>query len=183
MAQLKNIDFQESTLTTELYLEGSIARLTADIRFKYNDRTFSLQDLIYARKEVMDAYQADGFNKSCMKILTVILRLRLSVSAKLNLLKEIVQEAVNGGHKVLIFSQFIGMLTIIGEYLKKEKIVYEYMDGSTQDRAGCVERFNTTQDIKVFLLSLKVGDVGLNLTSADTVIIYEPWWNPAHVEL
>lgn len=153
------------------------------------------QMLALGRREVLGAYQAQGFHKSRMKILTVLLRLRqicchpelahvklghrLAVSAKLNLLKEILQEAVSGGHNILIFSQFVTMLSIIAEYLKKEKILFEYMDGSTKDRPGAVERFNTADDVKIFLLSLKVGGVGLNLTKADTVILYEPWWNPA----
>ncbi len=153
------------------------------------------QMLAIARKEVVDAFQTQGFNKSRMKILTVILRLRqicchpelahvklghrLSVSAKLNLLKELLAEALSGGHRVLIFSQFIGMLGIIAQYLKKEDIVFEYMDGSTTERRECVDRFNSDTKVKVFLLSLKVGGVGLNLTGADTVIIFEPWWNPA----
>ena len=79
----------------------------------------------------------------------------------------------------MIFSQFIGMLGIIAEYLKKENIIFEYMDGSTKDRRETVDRFNSSDEVKVFLLSLKVGGVGLNLTSADTVILFEPWWNPA----
>ena len=153
------------------------------------------QMLVLARKEVVNAFQTKGFNKSRMKILTIILRLRqicchpelanvklghrLSISAKLNLLKEMLQEVISGGHKVLIFSQFVGMLGIIAEYLKKENIVFEYMDGSTKDRLETVERFNSSDEVKVFLLSLKVGGVGLNLTSADTVILFEPWWNPA----
>ena len=153
------------------------------------------QMLVLARKEVTTAIKTNGFNKSRMKILTIILRLRqicchpqlakvnlghrLLVSAKLNLLKEMLQEALSGGHKVLIFSQFVGMLEIIAEYLNKEGIVFEYMDGSTKDRPQAVERFNSSPEVKVFLLSLKVGGVGLNLTSADTVILFEPWWNPA----
>ncbi len=153
------------------------------------------QMLLLAQREVMDAYKTQGFNKSRLKILTVILRLRqicchpqlanvdlghrLLVSAKLNLLKEMIQESISGGHKVLIFSQFIGMLSIISEYLKKENINFDYMDGSTDNRGDVVNHFNNTPETKVFLLSLKVGGVGLNLTSADTVIIYEPWWNPA----
>ena len=153
------------------------------------------QMLVLARKEVVREIKAQGFNKSRMKILTIILRLRqicchpqlagvkwghrLSISGKLNLLKETLREALSGGHKVLIFSQFVGMLEIIAEYLTKEGIVFEYMDGSTRDRRGAVDRFNSSEEVKVFLLSLKVGGVGLNLTSADTVILFEPWWNPA----
>ena len=147
-----------------------------------------------ARSQVMDAYTRKGFNKSRMLILTVLLRLRqicchpwlagvgkdskFSVSTKLNLLKELLDEALDAGHRVLVFSQFVQMLDIIGDYLGREKISFECLDGRTRDREGVVERFKQGGS-SVFLLSLKVGGVGLNLTSADTVILFEPWWNPA----
>ncbi len=153
------------------------------------------QMLQLAQKDVLTAYQAKGFERSRMMILTALLRLRqicchpelaglrlghrLSISAKLNLLKELIGEVVSGGRKVIIFSQFVEMLKIIGDYLTKEKIIFEHMDGRTKDRQTIVERFNADPERRVFLLSLKVGGVGLNLTSADTVILYEPWWNPA----
>ncbi len=148
-----------------------------------------------ARKEASAAYQKKGFQRSRMLILTLILRLRqicchpelagirskhrIGVSAKMDLLKETLLELLSSGHRVLIFSQFVGMLHIIREHLNREKVVYEYMDGQTKDRQKPVERFNNDPAVKVFLLSLKVGGLGLNLTSADTVILYEPWWNPA----
>lgn len=147
------------------------------------------------RNEVVSSFKSQGFNRSRMMILTVLLRLRQicchpvlaginlghhsSASAKLVLLKELLSEALDGGHKILIFSQFVEMLKIIAEYLRKETIVFEYMDGRTKNRRQSVERFNNNNAVRVFLLSLKVGGFGLNLTSADTVIIYEPWWNPA----
>jgi SNF2 family DNA or RNA helicase len=129
-----------------------------------------------------------------MLILTLILRLRQicchpliagvdlkhrSVSGKMELLKETLVELLASGHKILIFSQFVSMLRIMEEHLQREGIAYAYMDGASQNRQEEVERFNRDPALKVFLLSLKVGGVGLNLTSADTVIIYEPWWNPA----
>ncbi len=147
-----------------------------------------------ARKIATKSVNENGFEKSRMVILTLILRLRQicchpliagvdlghrSVSGKMELLKETLAELLAGGHKVLIFSQFVSMLKIMEEYLEREKITYAYMDGSSKDRQEEVERFNADASLKVFLLSLKVGGVGLNLTSADTVIIYEPWWNPA----
>jgi len=147
-----------------------------------------------ARKIASKSVDENGFEKSRMIILTLILRLRQicchpliagvdlghrSVSGKMELLKETLEELLAGGHKVLIFSQFVSMLKIMEEYLIREKIPYAYMDGSSKDRQEEVARFNADPSIKVFLLSLKVGGVGLNLTSADTVIIYEPWWNPA----
>ena len=100
-------------------------------------------------------------------------------SAKLELLNELLQETLDSGHKVLIFSQFTSMLSIIRGSLDEQKIEYEYLDGSTHDRAERIERFNSDPEVRVFLLSLKAGGVGINLTSADTVIIFDPWWNPA----
>jgi SNF2 family DNA or RNA helicase len=80
---------------------------------------------------------------------------------------------------MLIFSQFTSLLSIIREWLEDEKINYEYLDGATKKRQDRVDNFNNSDNIPVFLLSLKAGGTGLNLTSASTVIIYDPWWNPA----
>ena len=90
-----------------------------------------------------------------------------------------VEEIVSGDHKVLVFSQFVRMLTIIREHLEEEAIEYSYLDGSTKDRESAVNYFQNNEDIKIFLISLKAGGVGLNLTAADYVIHYDPWWNPA----
>lgn len=103
-------------------------------------------------------------------------------SAKMELLHELLHENIDSGHKVLLFSQFTSILAVIEEYLKEQNITYEYLDGTTRNRQQRVDHFNNDESIKVFLLSLKAGGTGLNLTSADTVIIYDPWWNPA-VEL
>jgi len=100
-------------------------------------------------------------------------------SAKLELLNELLLETLDSGHKVLIFSQFTSMLSIIRDSLTAQQIEFEYLDGSTHDRAERIDRFNSDPVVRVFLLSLKAGGVGINLTSADTVIIFDPWWNPA----
>ena len=100
-------------------------------------------------------------------------------SAKMELLQELLQESIDSGHKVLVFSQFTSMLKLMCQWLEKQGITYAYLDGSTKDRMERVDAFNNSADIPVFLLSLKAGGLGLNLTSADTVIIYDPWWNPA----
>jgi len=100
-------------------------------------------------------------------------------SAKLELLNELLLETLDSGHKVLIFSQFTSMLAIIRDSLTEQQIEFEYLDGSTHDRAERIDHFNTDPAVRVFLLSLKAGGVGVNLTSADTVIIFDPWWNPA----
>ena len=103
-------------------------------------------------------------------------------SAKMELLHELLHEHIDSGHKVLLFSQFTSILSVIEKYLKEQNISYEYLDGTTRNRQQRVDNFNNDDNIKIFLLSLKAGGTGLNLTSADTVIIYDPWWNPA-VEL
>lgn len=112
------------------------------------------------------------------KLLPDMERVKIS-SAKTDLLKELVLENIDSGHKMLIFSQFTSLLKIIRTWLVESEIKYEYLDGTSKKRQDIVDNFNDSPDIPVFLLSLKAGGVGLNLTSADTVIIFDPWWNPA----
>lgn len=100
-------------------------------------------------------------------------------SGKLDLFGELLEEAIDGGHRVLVFSQFVSMLTLLKERLTAEEIEFCYLDGSTTDRAAVVQKFQANAKIPVFLISLKAGGVGLNLTGADTVIHFDPWWNPA----
>jgi SNF2-related domain/Helicase conserved C-terminal domain/Bacterial SNF2 helicase associated len=99
-------------------------------------------------------------------------------SAKLELLEELLQDAIDDGHRILVFSQFATMLGLIQDRLKAMTIDHCYLDGSTRNRQSEVDRFQTG-NVPVFLVSLKAGGVGLNLTAADTVIHYDPWWNPA----
>ena len=100
-------------------------------------------------------------------------------SAKLELLDELLEEAIDGGHRVLVFSQFVSMLALIRERLENQSIAYTYLDGQTKQRQSVVDRFQQHSDIPVFLMSLKAGGVGLNLAAADTVIHFDPWWNYA----
>jgi superfamily II DNA or RNA helicase len=167
----------------------SFCDLTPDQRSVY-------QQLIAAsRKEVLEAVGAQGVAKSRMVVLTALLRLRqvccdlrllkldnvnpANASGKLDMFGELLEEVIDGGHRLLVFSQFVGMLTLLREKLTAEGIEFCYLDGSTTDRAGVVERFQTNAAIPVFLISLKAGGVGLNLTGADTVVHFDPWWNPA----
>ena len=94
------------------------------------------------------------------------------------MLFELLLEQLEEGHKILLFSQFTAMFTLIEERLKKEKINYTKLTGATRKREEAIERF-TSGEVPLFLISLKAGGVGLNLTQADTVIHYDPWWNPA----
>ena len=100
-------------------------------------------------------------------------------SGKLVALRELVQTSIAGGHRVLVFSQFVSMLTLIRRGLDEDGVTYEYLDGSTKDRAARVDNFQSDDGPPVFLISLKAGGSGLNLTAADTVIHFDPWWNPA----
>ena len=134
-------------------------------------------------------------NKARMVMLTALLRLRQAAcdarllgmespppdseaSAKLDLLEELLSEALDGGHRVLVFSQFVTMLGHIRGRLDHLGVDYCYLDGQTRDRSAQVNRFQSGAT-PVFLISLKAGGTGLNLTAADTVIHFDPWWNPA----
>ncbi|MGF7144247.1 superfamily II DNA or RNA helicase [Anaerotaenia torta] len=145
------------------------------------------------RSELHSEIEENGVEKSRMKILAALTRLRQICchpstflenyqggSGKLELLMELIPEAIANDHRILVFSQFTSMLRIIEEELKELDIPYFYLEGATatKDRNDYVKRFNSGEG-KVFLISLKAGGTGLNLTGADTVIHYDPWWNPA----
>ena len=112
------------------------------------------------------------------ELLPDLMRKGESESAKFELLKELLLETLDSGQKTLVFSQFTTLLKIIRRWLDEQNISYEYLDGSTINRQERVDNFNKDKSIKLFLLSLKAGGTGLNLTSATNVIIYDPWWNP-----
>jgi superfamily II DNA or RNA helicase len=132
-------------------------------------------------------------NRSRIEVLEALLRLRQAAchpglinpdvvnepSAKLEMLIPSIAEVVEEGHKVLVFSQFTSFLAIVRTRLDNENIVYEYLDGRTRNRAAKVERFQTDPDCSIFLISLKAGGLGLNLTAAEYVYLLDPWWNPA----
>lgn len=136
---------------------------------------------------------SEGMNKAKIHVLEALLRLRQAAchpglldkakadepSAKLETLLEQLDEVLNEGHKALVFSQFTSLLALVRKKLDKRKIVYEYLDGATRDRQRRVDRFQTDPKCPLFLISLKAGGLGLNLTAADYVFILDPWWNPA----
>jgi SNF2 family DNA or RNA helicase len=148
-----------------------------------------------AKKEINSLVDSQGFNKSRMQIFKVLLQLRQTCchldllklpglksefpSAKMELFFELVDEALDAGHRILVFSQFTSMLAIIREELEARELKYCYLDGSTKDRQERVKQFNSDRSIPLFLISLKAGGSGLNLTGADMVIHFDPWWNPA----
>ncbi|MCL2105331.1 MAG: SNF2 family helicase, partial [Kiritimatiellaeota bacterium] len=102
-----------------------------------------------------------------------------SPSAKMDAFFDLLDEAMDGGHRILVFSQFVAMLKLLRQELDQQAIPYCYLDGSTQDRLAQCQRFNLTPSIPLFLISLKAGGTGLNLTGADMVVHFDPWWNPA----
>ena len=156
-------------------------------------KTVYLATLAQVKKELDDTVRNEGWDKAHFRMLAAITRLRQICchpalflegyeggSGKLELLMELVGEQVESGHRILIFSQFTSMLGIIRDHLSESGIESLYLDGSTppQERMALTETFNKGS-IPVFLISLRAGGYGLNLTAADTVIHYDPWWNPA----
>lgn len=151
-----------------------------------------LSYLAQAKQEVADEININGFEKSQFKILATLTRLRQicchpslfikdyeDESSKLNQCIEILSDAIESGHKILLFSGYTSMFEIIEKELKKQHIKYFKLTGSTKvdERIKLVDEFNSNPEIKVFLISLKAGGTGLNLTGADMVIHYDPWWN------
>ena len=147
-----------------------------------------------ARDELVKLVARDGFDKVQIHVLATLTRLKQICchpaifakdraesgdSAKYDLLLELLETLIEGGHKTVIFSQYTKMLQIMRADFEKRGIRFVYLDGSSKDRLGIVKRFNEDAQISVFLVSLKAGGTGLNLTGADTVIHYDMWWNPA----
>ena len=147
------------------------------------------------RNYLMELISSGTWQRNKLNILTGLQKLRqiaihpqmvekeayaLEQSGKYLEVKRLLHQVIERkGSKVLVFSQFVKMLTILREDLDREGIAYAYLDGATKDRQAEVDRFQTKQEISVFLISLKAGGVGLNLTAADYVFILDPWWNPA----
>ena len=102
-------------------------------------------------------------------------------SAKLDAFRELLAESLDEGHRMLVFSQFTSLLALLREELDAEGVAYCYLDGSLTPKArqAAVDKFQEDESVPVFLISLKAGGTGLNLTGADTVVHYDPWWNPA----
>ena len=118
--------------------------------------------------------------KTKFEMLALLMKLRQIASrGKVEAFLDVVDEAIGGGHRMLVFSQFVKLLDVLREELDNLGIKYCYLDGSTKDRLGECERFNRNPNIPIFLISLMAGGTGLNLTGADMVIHYDPWWNPA----
>jgi superfamily II DNA or RNA helicase len=166
----------------------------------YCDLTEDQQELYMdtlerTRDEVLSKMGGDGGNANA--IFAALMKLRqicchpqmldddwrngVNDSGKFDAMKDMLRDVIGNGHRVLVYSQFVEMLKIMRKWLEVEGIRYEYLTGDTPsaDRGPKVDRFNNDEDIPVFLISLKAGGTGLNLTGADYVVLYDPWWNPA----
>jgi SNF2 family DNA or RNA helicase len=171
---------QRSEQTIYCDLEGKQRRQYDELRQHY-------------RKSLLQKVDQQGMNKSKMHVLEGLLRLRQAAchpaliddkhkkkgSAKLDTLLPQLREVIAEGHKALIFSQFTTLLRLVRDRLDHENIGYTYLDGRTRKRSEKVEHFQNDPDCSVFLISLKAGGLGLNLTAASYVFLLDPWWNPA----
>jgi superfamily II DNA or RNA helicase len=153
--------------------------------------------LAQGRRDVFENSGRQGAGRARIAMLTTLLRLRQvcchlgllpagdeprawrEPSAKLDRTFELIDEAIDGGHRVLLFSQFVQMLHLLRDEARRREIGFCYLDGQTVDRQGEIDRFQHDAGVPLFLISLKAGGTGLNLTGADTVIHFDPWWNPA----
>jgi superfamily II DNA or RNA helicase len=147
----------------------------------------------YYRDKIHSQVELEGIGKSTVTIFEALLRLRQASifpalvseeyrnvsSCKFELLKEALGDILSEGHKAIVFSQFIGSLKRIEEHAARRNYGYVYLDGSTKDREERISAFQNDPAVRLFLLSLKAGGVGINLTAADYVILFDPWWNPA----
>ena len=145
------------------------------------------------RASVLARVARDGVKRSQMHILEALLRLRQAAchpalvdrtrawasSAKLDVVLAQVREVIEEGHKAIVFSQFTSLLALLRAQLDREGLVYEYLDGATRRRGDRVKRFQDDPKCPLFLISLKAGGLGLNLTAAEYVFLLDPWWNPA----
>jgi superfamily II DNA or RNA helicase len=161
--------------------------LSPQDRKRYNE----LRD--HYRQQLDATVAKRGLSRSKIQVLEALLRLRQAAchpglldarktketSAKLETLLCQIAEVIEEGHKVLVFSQFTSLLAIVRHHLDAQGRTYEYLDGRTRDRAARVRRFQDDPFCRLFLISLKAGGLGLNLTAADYVFILDPWWNPA----
>ena len=170
-------------------------RLEETIYCEMTDSQQKLYDELrqHYRESLLGVVQEEGMGKSKMHVLEALLRLRQAAChpallnrgdeeeayAKLEFLIPHLKELVAENHKSLVFSQFTGMLSIVRQHLDAAGIEYEYLDGQTRDREARVKAFQENPDCRVFLISLKAGGLGLNLTAAEYVFLLDPWWNPA----
>jgi len=183
LRRTKNIISDELPDKTEVVLKCSFSKEETDIYNTWKD---------YYRQEIKNKIKEKGMGGSKMKIFEGLIKLRQiclhpkmidpkysGSSAKFDLLMMELEKLLKEGHKVLVFSSFVKMLTIVKEEFEKKGLKFSYLDGKTKNREKVVKSFQESSNPEVFLISIKAGGLGLNLTSADYVFIIDPWWNPA----
>lgn len=202
-AQVKNIDYLRRKVSPFI-----LRRMKSDVlhdlppvsEIVYHCQLSDAQQELYrsyaesARNELVKLVERDGFDKVQIHVLATLTRLKQICchpaifakespeegdSAKYEMLLELLHTLIEGGHKTVIFSQYTRMLQIMQSDFEQQGVLHCYLDGTSKNRLGIVKQFNEDPKIPVFLVSLKAGGTGLNLTSADTVIHYDMWWNPA----
>lgn len=183
---LRRLKSQVATDLPEKTESVHFTNMTTDQEKRYEEVKAQYRD------RIMEKMDKEGVSGSRFVLLEGLTKLRQlanhprmvdanyqSDSGKMEDLSHMLDSALREGHKVLIFSQFVKHLELVKDLLKHKKITFCYLDGSSIDRKEQVERFNKEESIKVFLISIKAGGLGLNLTTADYVFILDPWWNPA----
>ncbi len=201
--QTKNLEFLKKKVSPFI-----LRRMKSDVlddlppisEILYHCQLSEVQKQLYksyadsARDELVRLVQRDGFDRVQIHVLATLTRLKQICchpaifakekpepgdSAKYDMLLDLLQTLIEGGHKTVIFSQYTRMLQIMKGDFEERGIRFAYLDGSTKDRLEVVKQFNEDPSLSVFLVSLKAGGTGLNLVGADTVIHYDMWWNPA----
>ncbi len=171
---------EKSEQTIFCELEGAQRKQYDELRAHYRDK-------------LLNRVQKEGLGRTKFQVLEALLRLRQAAchpglidpnlatesSAKLDVLMDQLEELREEGNKALVFSQFTSLLAIVRQRLDKAGVRYEYLDGATRDRQARVDAFQTDPQCGLFLISLKAGGLGLNLTAAEYVFLLDPWWNPA----
>ncbi len=183
LRRTKEVVAKELPPKTEIIHYCEMSELQANLYYEVRDAI---------HKSLMKKIEKDGIKKSQIHILDGLLRLRqicnhpalvkkdtIYESGKFEEFKDLLIKVVSEKHKVLVFSQFVQMLDIIKHFLDLSKIKFTYLTGETRNREECVRQFQEDEETRVFLISLKAGGFGLNLTAADYVFHYDPWWNPA----
>jgi SNF2 family DNA or RNA helicase len=184
---LRRTKQEVATELPEKLEETIYCQMDDDQRRKYDELR------IHYRQSLLGLVRQQGLEKSTMHVLEALLRLRQAAchpglldpnlndhpSAKLDVLCPHLEELIEEGHKALVFSQFTSMLAIVRKQLDRRGIPYAYLDGKTRQRKRVVDQFQNDPAVPVFLISLKAGGLGLNLTAAEYVFLLDPWWNPA----
>ncbi len=183
LRRTKKVIADELPEKSEMILKSSFSASEREIYDNWRD---------YYKNEINTNIKEKGINKSKIKILEGLMKLRqiclhpklidsqyTGSSAKFDLLMMEIEKVLSEGHKVLIFSSFVKMLSIVKNEFEEKGIKYFYLDGQTKNRENVVSKFQESSEAHPFLISIKAGGLGLNLTGADYVFIIDPWWNPA----